>query len=414
MATLKPFRAYRPVKDLAHLVASVPYDVISSEEAREVVKGNPISFLHIIRPEIDFPREKDPYAPEVYRRAEKNFNKALEMGLFHQDHNESFYIYMLEKEGHQQTGIVGCASIEDYFNEVILKHELTRPDKEEDRKNHVRATNMNAEPVFFAYRAVEKLDEIMSGIKKTKPAYDFIAPDEVRHVVWQVSDPAMIQTITAEFEKIENTYVADGHHRTAAAALVGRELRNKNPHHQGIEEYNYFLAVHFPHDQLRIIDYNRVVKDLNGLSEKDFLTSIEKKFDVRSKGKSAYAPQKPHEFSMYLDGKWYQLKTRKGVWDEKDPVDVLDVTILYKQILHPILGIGDLRKDQRIEFVGGIRGLEELKRRVDNKEMKVAFALYPVSMDQLMSIADSGQIMPPKTTWFEPKLRSGLFVHMLS
>jgi uncharacterized protein (DUF1015 family) len=335
------------------------------------------------------------------------------MGLFTQDEKESLYIYKLEKEGRTQTGIVGCASIEDYFNDVILKHELTRPDKEEDRKNHVRVTHLNAEPVFFAYPAVRKIDEMVDEIKKTKPIYNFVAPDRVRHVVWQVDHETRIAQLVEEFEKIPHTYVADGHHRTAAAALVGREMRNKNPHHQGIEEYNYFLAVHFPHDQLRIIDYNRVVKDLNGLSRDEFLDLLSQSFDIKSNGPAHYFPKKPHEFAMYLEGNWCILRARPDTWDDTDPIDRLDVTILYKQVLKPILGIEDVRTDDRIDFVGGTRGLEELEKRVNENEMKVAFALYPVTMEDLMAIADRGQIMPPKTTWFEPKLRSGLFVHML-
>ena len=413
MATLKPFRAFRPVKDKAFLVASVPYDVISSNEARELVKGNPISFLRVIKPEIDFPRSHDPCSHDVYLKGEINFRKACEIGLFEQDKNDSLYIYMLEKDGKRQTGIVGCAAIDDYFNDIIKKHELTRQDKEEDRKNHIRFTNMNAEPVFFAYPSVKKIDDIVSTIKKTKPVYDFKTTDRIRHVVWAVSDPKLIQSIVDEFDKIPNTYVADGHHRTAAAALVGKELRHKNPHHQGIEEYNYFMAVHFPHDQLQILDYNRLVKDLNGLSRDEFIDLLNQSFDIKSNGPAQYKPQKPHEISMYLEGNWCILRAKPGTWDEQDPIGVLDVTILYEQILKPILGIEDLRSDRRIDFVGGVRGLDELEKRVNSGEMKVAFALYPVTMDQLMSIANSGKTMPPKTTWFEPKLRSGLFVHML-
>lgn len=414
MATLKPFRAYRPIKDKAFLVASVPYDVISTAEARDIAKRNPISFLRVTKPEIDFSRDHNPYDHDVYLKGENNFRKACEMGLFKQDENECLYIYMLEKEGKQQTGLVGCVGIEDFFNDVIRKHELTRPDKEEDRKNHIRFTNMQAEPVFFSYPSMEKIDQIIAEIKKgSKPEYDFTATDRVRHAVWVVSDPEKIQQLVAEFEKIPHTYVADGHHRTAASALVGREMRHKNPHHQGIEEYNFFMAAHFPHDQLQIIDYNRVVKDLNGLSREEFINLLNQSFDIKSNGPAQYKPRKPHEIAMYLEGNWFILRPKTGTWNENDPIDDLDVTILYEQILKPVLGIEDLRTDQRIDFVGGSRGLDELEKRVENGEMKVAFALYPVSMEQLMKIADSGKIMPPKTTWFEPKLRSGLFVHKL-
>jgi uncharacterized protein (DUF1015 family) len=413
MAIFKPFKAYRPVGDKVHLIASKPYDVLSTVEARIEAEGNPLSFLHIVKPEIDFPDKQNPYAPEVYTKGRNNFRALCEQNIMIQDDKESYYIYMLEKEGRQQTGIVGCAGIEDYFNDVILKHELTRPDKEEDRKNHVRVTNMNAEPVFFAFRAVEDLDKLVENVKKENPVYDFVAPDQVRHVVWKVDDPVFVEGISRHFEDIGHTYVADGHHRTAAAALVGRELQHKNQYHQGIEEYNYFMAVHFPDDQLQIIDYNRIVKDLNGISREYFLDMLGQSFDIKSNGPAQYKPQKLHEFGMYLEGNWFILRAKKGTYDEEDPIGVLDVTILSEQILEPILGIEDLRTDKRIDFVGGTRGLGELEKRVNSGEMKVAFALYPVTMSQLMDIADSGQIMPPKTTWFEPKLASGLFVHML-
>jgi uncharacterized protein (DUF1015 family) len=413
MASLKPFRAYRPVRDKAFLVASVPYDVISSDEARDRVKRNPISFLRITKPEVDFSRDHDPYDHDVYLKGELNFRKACEIGLFQQDNQDCLYVYMLEKDGKQQTGIVGCVGIEDYFNEVIRKHEQTRPDKEEDRKNHIRCTNMHAEPVMFAYQAVPAIDRIITGIKNAEPEYDFIATDRVRHAVWVASDPKVIESLINEFEKIPNTYVADGHHRTAASALLGRELRQKNPHHQGIEEYNFFMAVHFPHDQLQINDYNRLVRDLNGLNRDEYINLLNQSFEITSNGPAQYKPQKPHEISMYLEGNWFILKAKPGTWHQDDPISSLDVSILYEQLLKPVLGINDLRTDQRIDFVGGSRGLDELEKRVNSGEMKAAFALYPVSMDQLMEIAGRGEIMPPKTTWFEPKLRSGLFVHKL-
>jgi uncharacterized protein (DUF1015 family) len=413
MAILKPFKAFRPMADKAHLVASKPYDVINTSEAKAEAKVNALSFLHIVKPEIDFPEGQNPYAPEIYNKGRDNFKALCEKGVMIQDETDSYYIYMLEKDGRQQTGIVGCAGIEDYFNDVILKHELTRPDKEEDRKNHIRVTNMNAEPVFFAFRAVKKLDELVEGIKKGNTVYDLVAADEVRHVVWRVEDQAAIDAISRYFDQLDHTYVADGHHRTAAAALVGRELQNKNRYHQGIEEYNYFMAVHFPDNQLQIIDYNRIVKDLNGLSRETFLDLLGQSFEIKSNGPAQYKPGKLHEFSMYLEGNWFILMAKEGTFNDKDPIGVLDVTILSEQILKPILGIEDLRTDKRIDFVGGTRGLGELEKRVNSGDMKVAFALYPVTIQQLMDISDSDQIMPPKTTWFEPKLASGLLVHML-
>jgi uncharacterized protein (DUF1015 family) len=413
MAILKPFKAFRPVRNKAHLVASKPYDVINTAEAKIEAEDNSLSFLHIVKPEIDFPDDHNPYDLEVYIKGRDNFKVLCEQNVMIQDEEDSYYIYMLEKDGRQQTGIVGCAGIEDYFNDVILKHELTRPDKEEDRKNHVRITNMNAEPVFFAFRGVKQLDDLVEEIKKGESVYDFVAPDDVRHVLWKVDDSGKLDLISRYFDQLDHTYVADGHHRTAAAALVGRELQNKNRYHQGIEEYNYFMAVHFPDNQLEIIDYNRIVKDLNGLSREDFLDMIGQSFEIKSNGPAQYKPQKLHELGMYMEGNWFILRAKKGTFDDKDPIGVLDVTILSEQILKPILGIEDLRTDKRIDFVGGTRGLGELEKRVNSGEMKVAFALYPVTMKQLMHIADSGQIMPPKTTWFEPKLASGLLVHML-
>lgn len=412
MAKIKAFKGFRPVVEKVHQVASRPYDVLNTEEARAEAEGNPYSFLHIVKPEIDFSSNQNPYAPEIYEKGKENFESLVVNGVFLQDEKDSLYIYRLTMNGKSQAGIVAAAAIDDYFNDVIKKHELTRPDKEEDRKKHVRVSMMNAEPVFFAYPALESLDGIVNEIIESDPEYDFTADDGVRHELWVVQDEK-VDKIIKEFGKLPATYVADGHHRTAAGALVGKDLRNENPNYTGDESFNYFLAVHFPDNQLNIIDYNRVVKDLSGLSTEDFLEKLSIGFMVEKIGRDQYKPSKLHEFGMYLEGVWYKLTAKDGTYDDADPIGVLDVTILSKQILEPVLNIIDLRTDKRIDFVGGIRGLEELEKRVDSREMKVAFALYPVSMQQLIDIADSGQIMPPKTTWFEPKLRSGLVVHSL-
>ncbi len=413
MAIIKAFKGIRPVKDKAALVASRPYDVLNSAEAKSEAEGNPYSFLRVVKPEIDLPEGTNQYSDEVYQKGKSNFEKMVNDGVMVQDGSDSLYIYELTMDGRSQDGIVACAAVEDYMNDVIKKHELTRPDKEEDRKKHVRVSMMNAEPVFFAYPNVPKIDELVAEIKTKAPAYDFTAEDGVKHRLWTVSDATQIEVITEEFEKLPATYVADGHHRTAAAALVGSDLKQENSAHTGKEEYNYFLAVHFPDNQLQIIDYNRVVKDLHGLEIDAFISKLEDAFVVSKIGKSQFKPSKLHEFGMYLEGEWYQLQAKEGTYDDHDPIGVLDVTILSEQILKPILDIQNLRTDKRIDFVGGIRGLGELEKRVDSGEMKVAFALYPVTMQQLIDIADSGQIMPPKTTWFEPKLRSGLVVHSL-
>ncbi len=413
MAVLKAFKGIRPIKYKAKDIASKPYDVLNKEEAREEAKGNELSFLHVVKPEIDLSDDVDPYSPEVYKKGKENFDKLKDEDILFQDDDKYLYIYAQTMEGKTQYGIVGCASVEDYMNNVIKKHELTRPDKEEDRKNHVRISKLNYEPVFFTYPAVDEIDEIVAEIVKKEPEYDFTTNDGVGHHFWVIRDQKVIKKIIELFNQISSTYVADGHHRTAAAALIGNELKENNPNHTVKEEYNYFLAVHFPDDQLTIIDYNRVVKDLNGLSEEDFLEKLNKSFIIENKGEQIYKPKELHEFSIYLNGEWYSMIAKEGTYDDNDPIGVLDVTILNNQVLKPVLGIEDLRRSKRIDFVGGIRGLGELKKRVDSGEMKVAFALYPVTMDQLINIADTGNIMPPKTTWFEPKLRSGLIMHSL-
>jgi len=410
---IKPFKGYRPVAEYADRVASRPYDVLDSDEARVEAKGNPLSFLNVVKPEITLPVHIDHYAPEVYEAGKANFRKLVDDQVFFQDDKDCLYIYELTMDGRSQTGIVASAAVEDYMQGKIKKHELTRPDKENDRKNHVRISMLNAEPVFFAYKTVLALDEEVAEIKKDAPVYDFTTDDGIGHRFWVVNDTNVIERITSEFSKMPATYVADGHHRTAAAALVGDELKQANPQHAGEEEYNYFLAVHFPDNQLAIFDYNRVVKDLNGHTSESLLEAIGNSFSIRKIGKEPYRPQALHQIGMYLDGIWYALQANQDTYNDSDPIGVLDVTILSEQILKPLLNIQDLRTDSRIEFVGGIRGLGELVRRVDSGEMTIAFAMYPVSMKQLMDIADNDLIMPPKVTWFEPKLRSGLVVHSL-
>lgn len=414
MAILKAFKGLRPPKKIARDLASRPYDVLNSKEAGIEAEGNPYSLLHVIKPEIDLPESIDEHAQEVYDKALENFTKFRKEGYLVQDEKEYLYIYAQTMNGRRQYGLVGCAGVEDYLNGIIKKHELTRKDKEEDRMKHVRITNANMEPVFFTYRAVPEIDKIISDfVKSNQPEYDFTAVDGIGHHFWVIKDEKIIHRLIQLFETVPYTYVADGHHRTAAAALVGKEKKNNNPSHTGEEEYNYFLAVHFPDNQLAIIDYNRVVKDLNGLSVGDFMKKLEKVFTVEMKGSEIYKPDKIHNFGMYFEGKWYSLTAREGTYNDKDPIGVLDVTILSNHVLDNILGIKDLRTDKRVDFVGGIRGLGEVKKRVDSGEMKAGFALYPVTMNQLMEIADTGNIMPPKTTWFEPKLRSGLVVHIL-
>ena len=414
MAIIKPFRGVRPPQDLVEQVASRPSDVLNSEEARTEAEGNEKSLYHIIKPEIDFPVGTDEHDGQVYAKAAENFQLFQDKGWLVQDNKENYYIYAQTMNGKTQYGLVVGAYVPDYMNGVIKKHELTRRDKEEDRMKHVRVNNANIEPVFFAYPDNEKLDIIIKKYTASKPVYDFIAPgDGFGHTFWIVDQDEDIAAITAEFTKMPALYIADGHHRSAAAALVGAEKAKQNPNHRGDEEYNYFMAVCFPANQLTIIDYNRVVKDLNGLTPEQFLAALDKNFIVEEKGADIYKPASLHNFSLYLDGKWYSLTAKTGTYNDNDPIGVLDVTISSNLILDEILGIKDLRSDKRIDFVGGIRGLGELKKRVDSGEMKVALALYPVSMKQLMDIADTGNIMPPKTTWFEPKLRSGLVIHKL-
>jgi uncharacterized protein (DUF1015 family) len=415
MAVVKPFRGLRPPSAIAKDLACLPYDVMNAEEARKMAKGKECSLLHITRSEIDLPQDVDTHSDEVYKKSVENFAKWQKNGWLKQDEKPHFYIYAQTMKGRTQYGIVGCASVDDYLNGIIKKHELTRPDKEQDRMVHVRANDANIEPVFFTYPAVKEIDDIVQQIVSTeKPEYDFVAEDGFGHHFWVIKKAETNRLLEKLFaEKVPYTYVADGHHRTAAAALVGKEKRENNPGHNGTEEYNFFLAVHFPADQLQIIDYNRTIKDLNGLTPSQLLEKLDKGFTLEEKGGRTYKPKKLHNFSMYLEGKWYSLTSKPGTYNDSDPIGVLDVTILTNQILCPILDIQDLRRSKRIDFVGGIRGLGELKKRVDSGEMKVAFALYPVSMDQLITIADSGNIMPPKSTWFEPKLRSGLVIHLL-
>ena len=439
MSVIKPFKGFRPPVDIVEKLASRPYDVLNSEEARAECEGNPYSLLHVTKAEIDLPKGTDEHSPEVYLQVVKNYNMFKDLGWLVKDEEEKLYIYAQSMnptapDAKWQYGIVACAYSEDYVNKVIKKHELTRKDKEEDRMKHVRITNANVEPVFFAYPAVARIDEIVANVTAKKPIYDFVAKEDgFGHRFWVIDDKAMIAELVELFDKkVPAMYIADGHHRSAAAALVGQEKKEQNPNHTGKEEYNYFMTVIFPDNQLNVIDYNRVVKDLNGLSGKEFFAKLAENFDIECKcdctkngGKcecelpchcecsQEYKPNKLHNFSMYFEGVWYSLTAKPGTYNDNDPIGVLDVTILSNLVLDKVLGIKDLRTDKRIDFVGGIRGLGELKRRVDSGEMKVAFALYPVSMKQIIDIADTGNIMPPKTTWFEPKLRSGLVIHEL-
>ena len=414
MATIKPFRGIRPPRQLAKQVSSRPYDVLNSEEARKEAEGNPMSLYHIIKPEIDFEPGTDEHDPRVYDKAKENFELFKQKGWLQQDADEKYYVYAQTMNGKTQYGLVVAAAVEDYMTGKIKKHELTRRDKEEDRMKHVRINNANIEPVFFAYPHRDDLDAIIAKTIAREPEYDFVADlDGFGHTFWVIDEPETIQEITRIFSEIPYLYIADGHHRSAAAALVGNEKKLQNPNHTGNEEYNYFLAVCFPDNQLTVIDYNRVVRDLNGLTDEQFLSALEKDFIVEKKGTEIYKPQHLHNFSLYLAGNWYSLTAREGRYNDADPIGVLDVTVSSDLILDKILGIKDLRTDKRIDFVGGIRGLGELRRRVDSGEMRVALALYPVSMQQIIDIADSGNIMPPKTTWFEPKLRSGLIIHEL-
>ena len=413
MARVKPFKGVRPPTSMIAEVASRPYDVLNSEEARKEAEGNEKSLYYIIKPEINFPVGTDEHEPMVYDKAAENFQLWQDRGWLVQDKKECYYVYAQTMNGKTQYGLCVGAYVDDYMTGKIKKHELTRRDKEEDRMKHVRINNANVEPVFFAYPHIDEVDAIVAKTVANAPEYDFVAPDGFGHHFWVIDDDATIARITELFAELPAFYIADGHHRSAAAALVGDEKRRNNPNHRGDEEYNYFLAVCFPDNQLNIIDYNRVVKDLNGLTEEQFLAAVAENFIVEEKGTEIYTPAKLHNFSLYLGGKWYSLTAKEGTYDDKDPIGVLDVTISSNLILDKVLGLKDLRSDKRIDFVGGIRGLGELKRRVDNGEMKVALALYPVTMQQIIDIADTGNIMPPKTTWFEPKLRSGLVIHKL-
>ena len=415
MAVVKPFKGLRPPKNLVENVSCLPYDVMNSEEAAQMAQGKKESLLHVTRAEIDLPAGTDTHSEIVYEKAVANFEKMQSEGWLVQDEEARYYIYAQTMDGRTQYGIVGCADYMDYFNGIIKKHELTRPDKEEDRMILTRYTNANIEPVFFSYKAVPEIDEIVEKIVKNQPAdYDFVAEDGFGHHFWAISDAAVNKRIEELFAtKVPFTYVADGHHRTAAASRIGQERQAQNPNHTGNEEYCYFMAVHFPDNQLKIIDYNRVVKDLNGLSKEEFMNRVIDKFVMQDMGSEIYKPASLHEFSMYIDGTWYKLNAKPGTYNDNDPLEILDVNVLSKHILDDILGIADLRTSKRIDFVGGIRGLGELKKRFDSGEMKVGFALDPVSVEQLINIADSGNIMPPQTTWFEQKLRSGLVIHKI-
>lgn len=413
MAKVKPFRGLRPPKQFVEQVASKPYDVLSSEEARAEAEGNEKSLYHIIKPEIDFEPGTGEHEQKVYDKAVENFQKFQREGWLVQDEKEQYYLYAQTMDGRTQYGLVVGASVDDYLTGKIKKHELTRKEKEVDRMHHIEINNANIEPVFLSFPTNEVLERVIAQTAKTLPEYDFVSEDGIGHTLWCISDDAVINEITEAFAKIPYLYIADGHHRTAAAAHVGEEKAKADPNHTGKEEYNYLLAVCFPESHLKVMDYNRVVKDLNGLTDEEFLQKVGEKFVVEDKGTEIYRPAALHNFSLYLGGKWYSLTAKEGTYDDNDPIGVLDVKISSDYILRDILNIVDLRTDKRIDFVGGIRGLGELKDRVDSGEMKMALALYPVTMRQIIDIADSGNIMPPKATWFEPKLRSGLIIHKL-
>jgi uncharacterized protein (DUF1015 family) len=414
MALVRPFRGLRPQPELAEKVASPPYDVVNSDEARQMAEGNKYSFLHINKPEIDLPPDTDVYDQKVYAKGAENLKKFIEEKFLVQDEQESFYLYQQIMGEHKQIGLVTCVSAEEYRHNKIKKHELTRIDKEDDRLNHILSLNAQTGPVFLTYRAQKAIDDLLEKLKEQKPAYDFQTNDKIQHTFWVISDPEMIKKIVQEYSKVDLLYVADGHHRSAAGTRAAEELSKKNPNHTGNEEYNFFLSVLFPDDQMYIMDYNRVVKDLNGLNDKKFLESLHSKFLVREFARSeGYSPKVKHDFGMYLNGMWYRLSAIPGTWDDTHPTKRLDVSILYENLLNPILGIGDPRKDKRIDYVGGIRGIEGLEARVDTGEMAVAFSLYPTGIEDLLATADADEIMPPKSTWFEPKLRSGLITHLL-
>ncbi|MDK2918956.1 MAG: hypothetical protein PWQ37_1689 [Candidatus Petromonas sp.] len=415
MAVVRPFKGIRPKAELVDKVASLPYDVMNREEAKEMAKGNEYSFLHVVRAEIDVDDSISQYDESVYKTARKNLDDMIKNGVLNQDEKPMFYIYRQIMDGRVQTGLVGCTSINDYMNDIIKKHEFTRPEKELDRINNFDYCDANTAPIFLTYRKNDELNKIINDwIKFHKPVYNFTSNDDITHIVWTIDDEDIITRIGEIFNQIDYLYIADGHHRSASSVKVGLKRREENPDYTGDEEFNYFLSVMFPDEDLFIMDYNRVVKDLNGLTEQEFIDKVKEKFNVEEyNGQGQYKPLEKHTFGMYLDGKWYKLTAKEGTYDENDPVDRLDVSILQKNLLHPILGIENPRTDKRIDFVGGIRGLEELERRVA-KDMKVAFSMYPTTMDDLLSIADAGKVMPPKSTWFEPKLRSGLFVHRLS
>lgn len=412
MAVFRPFRAFRPKPDLAGAIAAKPYDVLNSDEAREETKGKPISFLHVGKPEIDLDPAIDHYDPKVYEKAKENLQKLISDGHLVEDPEPYLYVYAQTMDGRTQYGLVGCASVDDYWNNLIKKHENTRKVKEEDRSNHVRVTNAHSGPIFLTYRDVDEINNIVTNITKAKSENDHVAEDGIRHQSWVIKDNATLWKIQKILGEVDCFYVADGHHRSAAAGIVGRERQKANPNHRGDEEYNFFLAVLFPGSHLHIMDYNRVVKDLNGHSGDEFMTKIKEKFSIKESS-GQFKPNKKGDVGMYFDGKWYQLTANPDLMKNTDPVEGLDVAILQREVLKPMLGIDDPRTSERIDFVGGIRGLGELEKRVNSGEMKVAFAMYPTSVNELMSIADAGKIMPPKSTWFEPKLRDGLFVHFL-